>query len=596
MSRRRTQTQRADFEAYGAYAFSHRAINIFHVLPWVWPWCLALAVGVLGLGLHLLWGRSLTSAPWAAVAVALATVGLSALAYRAGQARGPLIRAGAAAAVAVAGVWLLWAMLVAPWHRPVIDVWIALALVGPIAANVMRFLRGQGEDADGSQWGDLRDALKIPQSRLTSVKRVGEHTVTARLKAGPGQTAEDLVAAVPRIAAVVGTPAGGARGIPNPDHAGEIGLTLVTKDLLRDPIPWRGLSAPGGSIMLPIRSGVRESGDDLNLWLPADERSGRSAQHILVTGQTGSGKSVFGRVFLAEVLSRCDVQVWLADQVKGRQFTGPFIDRVHRLATSEKDVEQMIGELPAIIAQRADELGARGYDNWVPGCGMPYWVVHIEEAAVSIARSRPIVTAMQTGRSAGLTVALSQQRVTHTSMPVDARQQAGTVLQFGCRKGDERHALRAETLEAGAAPQNWGNSRPGMVYAETPGSAANQWSAPARIEMATAAEIAMALGTGVTDPQPDQILQETLQLPPEFTPGDARRMLRSAVLRLHAAGHGFVRPRDLKDVVTMLGLSPSWLRGQLKEIVADGILVEREKGVYDWGPEISGISHVGAAP
>ncbi|WP_427422637.1 FtsK/SpoIIIE domain-containing protein [Lysinibacillus fusiformis] len=594
MSRRRTA--QPGFEVAGAYAFSHRGLSIWHLIPWLWPWCLAVAVGGLGAGLHMLWGRSLASAPWAAVGICLVTVGLTALAYRAGQARGPLIRAGAALAVAVAGVWLLWALLVAPWRHPVLDVWIALALAGPIAANVLRGLRGQGQDSDGGEWGELRDKLKIPGARLSSVKRVGEHTVTAKLKAGPGQTAEDLVAAVPRIASVAGTPAGGARGIPNPDHAGEVSLTLVTRDLLRDPIPWRGLSAPGTSILdHPIRGGVRESGDDLGLWLPADERTGRSAQHVLITGQTGSGKSVFGRVFLAEVLSRSDVQVWLADCVKGRQFTGPFIDRVHRLATSEKDVEAMIGELPAIIAKRADELGARGFDNWQPGCGMPYWVVHVEEAAVAIARSRAIVTAMQTGRSAGLTVVLSQQRVTHTSMPVDARQQAGTVLQFGCRKGDERHALRAETLEAGAAPQNWGNSRPGMVYAETPGSAPEQWSAPARIEMATAAEISAALGVGQPEPEPDEPqMDETLQLPPEFTPAEARQMLRSALSVLHRDGRVVVRPRDLADVRESVLKSPAWLTGELGRLVEEGILVVRERGVYAWGADVSALSPAGA--
>lgn len=588
MTRRRTQTP--GFEVAGAYAFSHRGLSIWHVIPWLWPWCLAIAVGGLGAGLHMLWGRSLASAPWAAVGIALATVGLTALAYRAGQARGPLIRAGAALAVAVAGVWLLWALLVPPWRHPVLDVWIALALAGPIAANVMRGLRGDGQDGAGG-WDRLAEQVKLPGARVLDAKRRG-HAVTATVQVGAGQTQDDVQTAVPLLASAFGAPKAGARAVPDPDDSSRATLTLVTTDVLGKILPWPGPSARGRSILEPIEVGIHESGERLKFWLPADERIGRVAQHVLIAGMMGSGKSVLGRVVIAECLTRPDVEYWLIDEVKGRQFTSPFGDRVHRLAKTADEAKAMVSAMPGIIAERADVLGAQGMDNWHPdarwpdGTPMRYLVLHIEEAEVSIATSRPFVRSAQTGRSAGVGLVTSLQRPVHTNLPVDARQQMGVAFQFGCKKGDAKWGLSEATRAAGADPEVWGNSRPGLVYAEIPGTPQEMWSAPGRIYFPTAEEITTALETPP--------LEETLHLPPEFTAGEARQMLRSALLVLHDAGRVVVRPRDLADVRGTLLKSPAWLTLELGRLVDEGMLVARERGVYAWGPAVSALSGAGA--
>ena len=590
---RRSRSSHSDFEAYGAYSFAHRGLSLWHLIPWLWPWALAAAVWPLGAGLHMLWGRSLTSAPWAAVLLALATVGLTALAYRAGQARGPLIRAGAAAAVASGGVWLLWALIVPPWQHPVLDVWIALALAGPISANLMRALRGDGQDGS-SGWDRLAEQVKLPGARALNAKRNG-HAVTAVIQAGPGQTQDDVQAAVPLLAAAFGAPRAGARAIPDPDNSSRATVTLVTTDVLGKVLPWPGLR-PGLSIMDPIVCGIRESGAPLNLWLPADARAGRVAQHVLIAGMMGSGKSVLGRLVDAGLLDRPEVELWLIDEVKGRQYAGPLGDRVHRLARTANEARSMIASLPALIAQRADELGARGMDDWMPGCGMPYLVVHIEEAEVSISTSRPYVRAAQTGRSAGVSLITSLQRPVHTNLPVDARQQMGAVFQFGCKKGDARWGLSESTCAAGADPEVWGNARPGMVYAEVPGAPMDEWSAPARVFFAEGMQIAAALDRsepriGAPDPT------ETLLLPePEYTSAEARQLLLSALRTLHGAGRVVVRPRDLSDVLAAVRRSPAWLTGELGRLVDDGMLVPRERGVYAWGPAFSALSGVGVAP
>lgn len=559
-----------------------QAVGPWHVLPWLWPWALCIALLPLAAGLWALWGRDPGAAPWGAVALALGTAGLSLLAWRAGRARGVIVRAHAAASVAVAGTWTMTAMLSGPFTRPVIDVWVCLLLVGGISWNIRRGLRGQGEEHD-SGWSTLAERVKLPGSRVMSPVRDGLQ-VRATIEAQRGsQTAADIVAARERIASGLGVPAQGVRLTPDPESAARAHLTVVTRDVLKTPTPWPGPSRPGQSIAEPLVLGTRENGDPLELWLPGDHRAGRSATHVLVTGMTGAGKSAAGRLLLAEILTRPDAQVWLIDSVKARQFTGPFRDRVTELATETDAARVLISKLPGLITERADELGARGYDQWERGCGLPYLVVHVEEAASVVASSRPFALAAQTARSAGVSLVVSLQRAVHTNLPTDVRQQLGAALAFGCRPGDERFSgLSAEVLDAGASPQTWGASRPGYCYAEIPGTDPALWSAPARTFVSDSAGVAAALGGG-----PDH--QTTENVAPRSTQqADVRALF---LARLHELKDSTViRPADFAQVLSDGQRSAAWLSGALRELVDRGVLVDAGRGRYRWPDFTSGTS------
>lgn len=557
--------------------YTTQHVGPWHALPWLWPWALCLALLPLAAGLWALWGRDPDAAPWGAVALALGTAGLSLLAWRAGRARGAIVRAHACASVAVAGCWLLAATIVGPLTRPVIDVWVVLLLGGGISWNIRRGLRGQGDEHD-SGWSTLADRVKLPGSRIMSPVRDG-HQVRATIEAQRGaQTSSDILGARERIASGLGVPVSGVRLVADPESAARAHLTVVTTDVLKTPTPWPGPSNPGRSIASPLVLGIRETGEPLQLWLPGDHKAGRSATHVLITGMTGAGKSAAGRLLLAEILTRPDALVMLIDTVKARQFTTPFRDRVAELATEPERARVLVGKLPGLIAERADELGERGYDQWEPGCGMPYLIVHVEEAASVIASSRPFALAAQTARSAGVSLIVSLQRAVHTNLPTDVRQQLGAALAFGCRPGDERFSgLSAEVLDGGASPQAWGASRPGYCYAEIPGTDPALWSAPARTFVSDSAGVAASLGASPHTDQPEKTAPEPVQ---RAAAGDAKSLMLTRLKELRDSGTETVRPADFAAVLTAANRSPAWLSGVLRQMVERGVLVDVERGVY----------------
>jgi hypothetical protein len=551
--------------------------------PWLAPWIGGAALFPLGAIGYVMWGRDPVAAPWAAVALALAVVGLSALAYRAGRARGPIVRAGVAAGVATAGAWLLAATLTGPWTRPTRDLWVLLLIVGPSAANLVRLLRGDGHDGAGG-WAKLGEAVRLPGSRVLSARRDGER-IHAVVEAAPGTTQDEILAAAPRIASATGAPAGGVRLVADPDHGRRANLVLVTRDLLKSPIPWPGPSARGASIAEALVIGVREDGSPLRLWLPGDERAGRAATHVLVSGMTGSGKSVSARLILAEALTRSDVEATVIDTVKGAQFVAPFrgLSRC-TVITSNDEAKAFLASLPGVIADRADYLGSRGYDQWAAGCGLPYRLVLIEEAAAGLGTSRALAVAAQTARSVGVGLIISLQRATHLNLSTDVRQQLGAVIAHGCRPGDEKYGLSAETVDSGAAPQRWGATRPGYCYAELPGTPSESWSSPARVFIAGISAVTAVLDrTGVcegTDPAP-LVAQRG---PQPVSAGDtARDLFLSHLDLLRGDGRTEIRPRDFASVREVTGYSAPWVTAELARLVDEGELEPAgTRGVYNF--------------
>jgi Helicase HerA, central domain len=549
--------------------------------PWLAPWAGAVALFPLGGAGYVMWGRDPQAAPWAAVGLALAVVALATLAYRAGRARGPIVRAGVAAGVACAGAWLLAATLTGPWTRPTRDLWVFLLIVGPCSANLVRLLRGDGQDGNGG-WAKLGDAVKLPGSRVLSARRDGER-IHAVVEGAPGTTQDEIMAAGPRIASATGAPAGGVRLVADPDHGRRANLTLVTRDLLKAPIVWPGPSARGASIAEALLLGVREDGSPLRLWLPGDEQAGRAATHVLVTGMTGSGKSVTARLIVTEALTRSDCEVTIIDTVKGAQFVAPF-RRLSKctVVTSGDAAKAFLASLPALIADRAEQLGSRGYDQWAAGCGLPYRLVLIEEAAAGLGTSRALAVASQTARSVGVGLVVSLQRATHQNLSTDVRAQMATVLAHGCRPGDERYGLSAETVDSGAAPQRWGATRPGYVYGEIVGTPSESWSSPARVFIAGIGAVTAELGhAGVqvdTDPPPFEAQRGSQAV----SAGDtARDLFLSHVDLLRGDGRAEIRPRDFASVRETLGYSAAWVTAELARLVDQGELEPAgARGVY----------------
>jgi hypothetical protein len=112
---------------------------------------------------------------------------------------------------------------------------------------------------------------------------------------------------------------------------------------------------------------------------------------------------------------------------------------------------------------------------------MPYMVVWIEEAAKFFRNGTEMEGLVMEARSAGISVIISLQRPSATSMPTDVREQLGGVLCFGVKGSTTADmALPDDVRDSGARPEAWENRRPGYAYLVAPGVDEDRYPTPLR--------------------------------------------------------------------------------------------------------------------
>jgi len=456
------------------------------------------------------------------------------------------------------------------------------------------------------------------------------------LEQGPRarERAPDLTALGPGLA----VPETAVRVIPNPDSARRARVEVVPVDQLREILPWPGLSAPGRSIAEPILLGIAEDGDPLMIWLPGDHEAQRPAAHYTVVGMSGAGKTEVILNIASEVISRADAELWLADPRKGDQLPLWARTGAARLALDEEGTEQMLEDLYNSIAGRVRQIGAHGHKQWTAGCLKcpAYRVAIIDEAAQVAAGSGLIVGLTEAARSAGISLIFGLQRLSHDRFPTSARSNIPGSICLGVAKDvDASMALSEATLDAGAMPWMWKNTRPGYLYAEVPGTDPERWAMPCRSYVADEQDRAAAVAPYLpqtddaeqtsqppaepaaqrkesamrdsrdandeamaallgdppddVDPAqpiriPDDMPKVTFHLEKEPPMGteEARAWLRQYLIDAHQAGVTQVRPGDLADVITATGKGASWVGKELRKLCSgpDALLQQTDRGVY----------------
>ncbi|GAA0255733.1 hypothetical protein [Cryptosporangium japonicum] len=416
---------------------------------------------------------------------------LTGVAWHAARARGQMVRVLATAGTSAAAVWELVASLAGPFQAPYWQIWAGGSIAVCGSWSIKRALRGQGSDTLGDEEGILT-AITAGRGRWGrpvvegSTVRVPVHMsegTPAVVQAGR----EDLEA---RISARL--PGGlhpGAITVtrdPQVAHLGEV--TIATVDHLRTSTPWPGTSRPGGSIADPIVVGVYADGRPMQLLLPgAESPEPRPVLHLLTGGASGSGKSVFGRLITAEVSDRHDVELIVIDPTKGIQTIAPIEHRIDwpvwdadPTKAKAKSKDALAGIYRAGLA-KANWLGEHGYDQWLPGCGLPFTVVQIEELATLASSAQALKDLLATCRSGGIGILGSLQRPTWDNIDTSARNNFGGAACFGTRdEAETGHVLPDEAIDAGAAPHQWGLTMPGAFYYAGPGVEQGRWAIPAR--------------------------------------------------------------------------------------------------------------------
>lgn len=619
-----------------AYNPSRHIANaaVSRIGPYVPPWLCAGATYGLATAAHTAWSTS----PGPAMATAALGAALTWATWKMAPDTAPLWRAHSTLTTMACLEGIAVSTAINPATPGALSAWAILGGGTALSWTIRRAVNtatGQGEQGPKAITGDLVDTVRALKNAKIDRPQVDGGRVRAAIHAPGG--VETIQQSTKEIAAALGVGANAVRVQPDPDDASRAELVVVPRDHLRTMTEWPGPSTPGGSITDPVRVGVYEDGTPAELWFPGDPHAGRNACHYGVYGTNGSGKSSGAELAWAEILTRRDVALMLADPVKGAQTLGAYRESAAWVAMSKDECRGMIRALPDMIAARANQLGEWGYKEWTPDVfarhGMPYIVAWFEESA-ALFRDEigdDITGLLETARSAGISIVISLQRPSIGTVSGDDREQISGTLCFGVKQSSTaRMCLPSEVLAQGAAPEVWSNRRPGYAYLVGPGvdedrfatplrtyrldpariaEAVEEWAetragfdpvtaaacgrsaaaAPARAdEPGLAVELPVNHEPDLDDADPDQPIDVPAAPAVAFTEPAAFRMdrdqaldvLAEALEQLRAAGRTTFRPIDLRHVQQRTGYGRTWVTGELKRLVAAGRLEDDDRGTY----------------
>lgn len=218
--------------------------------------------------------------------------------------------------------------------------------------------------------------------------------------------------------------------------------------------------------------------------------------HILIAGQTGSGKSSTQRVLAAHVLAAPDavLEVWDMKRISAlRDYRGRA-----RVCTSAGEV-----------SERLDDLVGREFiertDRLIAGDEVPYLVVLVDEAA-TLLRSLPqyavrdLYAAIEMGRELRVFFVLAVQHPLALTIPTQIRSQLSCVIAHRLKSAKESEVVFPGLVSAGWAPHLLGGPGTCLVWMHDalPRPAYGLWLAPGRFRDVTARGPVTALGAGVS--------------------------------------------------------------------------------------------------
>lgn len=369
--------------------------------------------------------------------------------------------------------------------------WIGGTVATGWAIRLWVALGGKVDDGGGHWWDQITaEANGLRESRVVRRPKVTGAQVKAEVALKPGLTVEQAQHDRAHLASRLGLPPGGVRIVPNRDDASRAEVTLVRKDVLREPVTYQGPSAVGGDAAAPYRLGVYDDGEPVLLRLHFPEWG---EAHLLIQGMTGSGKTAAAYMIFAEEFTRLDTFTIYVDTVKGPQSVGPLARGLRMVIDNEDDARLLMKAIrDEVIPYRVGYLGRRGLSAWKSGCGIPRLVVHVEEGSGLFLGDQAFVRVMERARSAGVQIRLSGQRFSFENIPTSARAQFASALCLGVEKtNDARFVLTDEIIEAGADPSQWKNESPGCAFLVGRGIDSERQTKPLRMEQVDKDELAL---------------------------------------------------------------------------------------------------------
>jgi hypothetical protein len=457
--------------------------------PFVLPPIAAVVNLILSGVLSLMWGAysnpTVWEVAWRAALVLSCSAAIVWTTYGVGRARKPELRV-ASLLMATASCVGLFVLTFRGWSRDSVIVYLLVMVTASILLATTKLLRGDGSDARHGLFGELGDRVKELQDiGQTGKPKVVDGRIVTHTEMVPGADFNTLAKPEVRtaIASALDVPTGGVRMVRNRNTPRMGRMEVSPVDRLENPPAWPGLSAPGGSIALPIRLAVYQTGALIPLLLPGNPAAGQNPIGVLLLlGQSGSGKTELQVMLATEARSRIDAEVVYIDGRKGLQLPQAFRDAMHVFIHRADEGERYLDGLIPDVAKRAGQIGGHGHEQWTAGCSKcpRFRVVIVDEASKFVEAEDTLVELAESVRSVGVFVLLGIQRATGDRMPTSVRTTVGGVICMGVKDvGEGARVLSEETIEAGADP-GWKNRKPGALYAELPGTDPDDWSLPGR--------------------------------------------------------------------------------------------------------------------
>lgn len=430
-----------------------------------------LVTATLGVGAYTSLLHALTSTTAAVAALTaslhtLLTLSLAMITWRhVGAGRSRERRLAATITVAWHGACATVLTAVGPWHWPYTMIWVAGGLTVGGYWVIRDWTRGLAGDTDraGGTLGEISELTAVARSR-TAGARVDEHgTLSTDLALPPGYSARRELATsstAEALASMTDLPVTAVRITPDADSARRARLEIATIDHLAEPRSWPGASQPGASIAEPLRAGVYGDGRDAVVNLTGCPDG--SAEHLLVTGISGAGKTDGVVGLVADGLTRRQVCWLVLDTRKAIQSYGHLAPYLW-LESDAKRVRLLLRRLAQVITARTTYLGEHGYKDWRPGCGLTYLIVVLEEAYDLVDDGRYDQVAFA-ARSAGISLISSIQRPTYDTMSTSWRSQHAAFWCFGTRTADDATYGLPDALAGLVHPEAWGKNKPGYSY------------------------------------------------------------------------------------------------------------------------------------
>ncbi|MCY9787164.1 hypothetical protein KIK06_25095 [Nocardiopsis sp. EMB25] len=431
------------------------------------PWLAAPALIPAGYLTHWLWGDLGWGTGLAAAAIAAAGAVVTYATHHLTHARTWYAHHISTAMTGGSAAWLALATGFGP-GRPLMDALLIGGWAAAAISNVHLWARSQGtaEAAPKKGVGRILPTfaevaaklhLKDVRAKLTSDTEMQQrHTLTL----DNGTTAEELQSRGKELASAYGVAPGAIRVIEDQGRADRAELVITKKDVMGKLIPWPGLNPAHvgtGIADHPLELGVYEDGETFTNQI--------TNRHSLTVGMAGAGKSVYGKVKMVQVAARRDTFTLAIDLAKGRQTLGPIEGAIGWPAYTKKAARAQLDAVKRAIKARANHLADAGHAQWVPGCGLTFLYLLVEEAA-EVVDFDEIVEVARVARSVGIQLELSLQRATWGNLDTDTRANLGDGLCFGVRDhADATFVLPDYVTEAGCDPSRWRKSKPGAVYA-----------------------------------------------------------------------------------------------------------------------------------